>query len=187
MMKFDETLQISLNLLHKTSSSVRGSVRAPHSLKRSISIAAFTSGQVDADYVGADSLIDLFLSGKVKCDICVCDKSTLPMVAKKIGKILGRKRMMPDSRFGTVSDDLPSLIQDLRHGIMFFRSDKSSKSNVVHSIIGKVSMDDKDLIGNLQALASKIVSSLPEKSQIKEAYLSKTMGKAVPFNMKELS
>lgn len=187
MMKFNETVEVSINISAKSAVSIRGFVKAPNALNRNIKIAAFTNSSVEADYFGVDDLIDKFSNGEIKkCDMCVSDKATLPSVVRKIGKILGRKRIMPDAKFGTVSDDVSSIVNDLRHGVMFYRSDKAGKFNVVHSIIGKINMSDSELQENMNALISSIQSSMPEKSHIKSIYISKTMGDSVQVDMKGL-
>lgn len=187
MMKFNETVEVSFNISAKTSVSVRGFVKAPKSLNREIKIAAFTNTSVDADYYGVEDLIEKFNSGEIKkCDVCLSDRNTLPIVARKIGKILGRKRIMPDAKIGTVTDDMNAVVSDLRHGVMFFRSDKAGKNNVIHSIIGKLAMNDSDLAENIKALYNSVQSSMPEKSSIKSIYISKTMGDSVQIDMKGL-
>lgn len=187
MMKFNETIEVSLNIATKASVSIRGFIKAPKPLNRDIKIAAFTNSSVNADYSGVDELIERFTTGEIKkCDICLSDRHSLPLVARKIGRILGRKRIMPDVKFGTVVDDISSLVDDLRHGVMFYRSDKAGKASVVHSIIGKVSMVDQDLEENIKALLKSVQSSMPEKSSIKSIYISKTMGDSVSIDMKGL-
>lgn len=162
---------------------MRGSVEAPSGLGRKVIVCAFTKLKPNDGEViyGLEDLIEKFQNGQIKkCDVCVATREAVPMVVSKIGKILGRKRIMPDARFGTVADDINPIIESYRKGRMNFRSDKAKQGRaIVHSSVGKVSFSVDSIVENFKALMSEIRNSLPEKTSIARVYITSTMGEAV--------
>lgn len=181
--KFDETLEVAVNLESKVKDlSVRGSVEAPNGLGRKVIICAFTNVKpADPDVIyGVEDLVQKFLDGEIKkCDVCVASKEAIPLVASKIGKILGRKRIMPDARFGTVAEDLNPIISSFKRGRMNFRSEKAGVGKaILHSAFGKVSFEAEALAENFKTLLKEIKAALPEKTSISRVYISPTMGES---------
>jgi large subunit ribosomal protein L1 len=148
---------------------------------RGLIFAVFCDEKIEGvDYCGGEEIIQKFLSGDIKkCHVCICTKKYFPLVSSKIGKILGRRRIMPDARFGTVTEDnreaIEKAITSFKRGRMNFRANK----NVVHSIIGKLSFDSKDLIENFNTLVREVRSMLPEKTSLGKIYVAPTMGSSV--------
>ena len=181
--KFDETLEVCVNLDGgKKEIAVRGSIEAPAGLgDRKLIFAVFCDEKLDnVDYFGGEDLIQKFLSGEIKkCDVCICTRKYVPLVSSKIAKILGRRKIMPDARFGTVVDDslgeINRVVESFKRGRMNFRSNK----NVVHGIFGKVSFGVSELVQNFNTLMREIKALLPEKSSISSVYIAPTMGKSL--------
>ena len=177
--KFDETVEIAINLDAKTDLTVRGSLEAPNALGRDVKIAVFSDLKLDnVTYSGGEDLIARFLSGEIKkCDTCISSRKYMPMVSTKIGKILGKKRIIPDARFGTVTEDdensIKRAVDSFKKGRMNFRANK----NVIHAVIGKISLSDDKLEENFLCLVKEVKSLLPPKARIKEIMLSSTMFK----------
>ena len=63
----------------------------------------------------------------------------------KLGKILGRKGLMPNPKSGTVvaAEDLPRAISDARKGRVEFRLDRTA---IIHVPIGKASFDESKIL-----------------------------------------
>jgi large subunit ribosomal protein L1 len=162
---------------------VRGSVEAPNGLGIRPIICAFTNTKPsDPDVIyGVEDLVQRFLDGSIKkCDVCLATREAIPLVASKIGKILGRKRIMPDARFGTVTDDLDPVIASFKKGRMNFRSEKAGVGRaIIHVPFGKVSFDTDALVENFRVLVKEIKSALPEKTNISSIFISPTMGGSV--------
>ena len=175
--KFDETVEIAINLDTKLPDvAIRGFVEAPNGLGRNISIAVFCDSKLDdVAYAGGDDLIEKFAKGEIKkCKVCIATKKYVPLISAKIGKILGRKRIMPDARFGTVVEDdsaLIKVVESFKKGRMNFRANK----NVIHCILGKVSFDPQALEENFVTLIREISNLLPAKTRLGRSYLSSTM------------
>jgi large subunit ribosomal protein L1 len=104
----------------------------------------------------------------------------------KLGKVLGRKGLMPNPKSGTVvaAEDIPRAISDARKGRVEFRLDRTA---IIHVPIGKVSFEAEKLIENLTALLEAILKARPAslKGQyIRSAYIATTMGPGIKLDMK---
>ena len=91
-----------------------------------------------------------------------------------LARILGMRKMMPDSKLGTVGENVESIVESFKKGVMLFRSDKF---NTLHCSIGRLVSEDKALEQNFSDLMGAISSSMPQGMSISSVYLSTTMGK----------
>jgi len=115
-----------------------------------------------------------------------------PQVMPKIGKlgrILGRKGLMPNPRSGTMvqPQDLPRAIQEAKGGRTEYRTDRTA---IIHSSVGKVSFEAPNLVDNLAALSSAIIRERPESLKgpfFRSAYVTSTMGPSVSLDIAALS
>ena len=113
--------------------------------------------------------------------------STPDMMSKvgKLGKVLGRKGLMPNPRTGTVvnQDNIAKSIEEAKKGRVEFKLDSTS---LIHVAIGKASSTENQLVDNLNSLINEIVKSKPSgiKGQfIKTMYLTSTMGPSVKLDI----
>jgi len=109
----------------------------------------------------------------------------MPRVAK-LGRILGRRGLMPNPKSGTVvpPQDLPRAIGEARKGRVEFRLDRTA---IIHLPIGKVSFDKDKLLENLKAVMEAIVKARPSgvKGQyIRSVSLSTSMGPGLKLDLK---
>jgi len=103
-----------------------------------------------------------------------------------LGKILGRRGLMPNPKSGTVvrtADELPNVIRELKGGRVEFRNDRTAN---VHSVIGKKSFTVDQLQENLLAFVDSLNRAKP--SGIKGVYLrslsvSTAMGPGVALDV----
>ena len=103
----------------------------------------------------------------------------------RLGRILGRKGLMPNPRTGTVvqPDDIAKAVEDSKKGRVEYRLDRTG---LMHMPIGKASFDADQLLDNLTMLMDNIVRARPSgvKGQfIRAAYLSSTMGPSVSMDV----
>jgi len=107
----------------------------------------------------------------------------------KLGKILGRRGLMPNPKSGTVvqADDLPRAISEVKKGQIEFRLDKLG---IIHAPVGKVSFDAEKLADNITTLIEAVLKAKPAsvKGQyLKSAYICSTMGPGIPLDIRELA
>jgi large subunit ribosomal protein L1 len=100
----------------------------------------------------------------------------MPKVAK-LGRILGRRGLMPNPKSGTVvaPQDLPRAIDEARKGRAEFRLDRTG---IIHLPIGKLSFDENKLLENLTAVIEAIVKAKPSGAKgqyLKSISLSSSM------------
>jgi len=188
---FEESVEvaISLNIKPKERGErVRGTVVLPRGSGKKVRVVVFAEGEKaeeakkrGADYVGGEELIKKIEKGWLDFDATVSTPQMMRMVAR-LGRILGPRRLMPSPKIGTVSEDPAQVVEELKKGKIEFRNDATG---VIHTIIGKVSFKEEDLLENLKALLSSILREKP--STVKGAYirgisLCSTMGPGVRIN-----
>jgi len=193
--RFDETVELHLQMgvdPRNASQQVRGVVLVPHGLGKKVRVLVFAQGEAEriassagADYVGSDELIKKIEAGWLDFDITMATPDMMGKVGK-LGKILGRKGLMPNPKSGTVvpADDLPRVIDDARKGRVEFKLDRTA---IIHVPLGKVSFEADKLMDNLTAVIEAIVKAKPSgvKGQyVKTAFLASTMGPGIKLDLK---
>jgi large subunit ribosomal protein L1 len=133
--------------------------------------------EAGADYAGADELIKQIEDGWLEFDVSIATPDVMPKVAK-LGRILGRRGLMPNPKSGTVvqPQDLARVVNEARKGRTEFRLDRTA---IIHLPIGKISFDKDKLLENLAAAVEAIVKAKPSGSKgqyIRSAFLSTAMG-----------
>ena len=194
---FDETVELHLRMgvdPRSADQQVRGIALLPNGLGKTVRVLVFAQGEgarasteAGADYVGGDDLVKKIEDGWLDFDMSI---STPDMMGKvgKLGKILGRKGLMPNPKSGTVvaATDLPRAISDARKGRVEFRLDRTA---IIHVPIGKASFDKAKLLENLNALLDAILKAKPSGAKgqyVKSAFLSTTMGPGIRLDLKSI-
>jgi large subunit ribosomal protein L1 len=195
---FDETVEVHMRMgLNPRSADqqVRGVAILPHGLGKRVRVLVFAQGanakaaqDAGADSVGAEDIVKQIEDGWLEFDMAMATPDMMPKVAK-LGKILGRKGLMPNPKSGTVvqPDDLPRAISDARKGRAEFRLDRTA---IIHFTIGKVSFEKSMLVENLSAVIDAIVKAKPAGAKgqyIKSVTLTSTMGPGVSLDLKAAS
>ena len=183
--KFDETIEMSVNLNLKKSHTVRDTLVLPHQFSGEKKILVFAKGDKAAEaeaagaaYVGAEELVEKIKGGWLDFDICVATPDMMREVGK-LGPILGRRGLMPNPKTRTVTMDVKGAIAELQKGRVEYRADKTG---VVHMPIGKVSMTPAQVKENVDAFMSDLVRKRPSDIKgdfIKTIAVSSTMGPGV--------
>ena len=185
--RFDETVELHLKMgvnPRSADQQVRGVVLLPNGLGKKTRVLVFTQGEgiraaeeAGADYAGADELIKQIEGGWVEFDVSIATPDMMPKVAK-LGRILGRRGLMPNPKSGTVvpPQDIARVVSEARKGRSEFRLDRTA---IIHLPIGKVSFDKDKLLENLAAVVEAIVRAKPSGAKgqyIRTAFLSTSMG-----------
>jgi large subunit ribosomal protein L1 len=193
--KFDETVELHLKLgldPRNANQQVRGVTLLPHGLGKQTRVLVFAQGEAEraakdagADIVGGDELVQKVNEGFLEFDTAIATTDMMGKVGR-LGKVLGRKGLMPNPKSGTVvsPNDLPQAVKDARKGRLEFRLDKTS---IIHVPVGKVSFSEDKLMENLTAVVEAIVKAKPSGAKgqyIKTASLNTTIGAGIKLDLK---
>lgn len=183
--RFDETVELSLNLNLKKSASVRDTMVLPHQFTSEKKILVFAKGEkaeeakeAGAAFVGDDDLIEKIKDGWLDFDVAVATPDMMKDVGR-LGPILGRRGLMPNPKTQTVTMNVKDAIAELKKGRVEFRSDKTG---VVHMPVGKVSMDVAQIAENMQAVIEEVERRRPAETKgefVKTIAVASTMGPGV--------
>ena len=86
---------------------------------------------------------------------------------------------MPNPKSGTVTPNIGNAIRDIKAGKVEYRLDKTG---IVHTIVGKASFGEAQLVENVATLLDAIVRAKPSASKgtyVRSVTLSSTMGPGV--------
>lgn len=195
--KFDETVELHLRMgldPRSADQQVRGIAILPHGLGKQIRVLVFAQGEAariaesaGADYVGSDDLIKKIEDGWIDFDVGIATPDMMGKVGK-LGRILGRRGLMPNPKSGTVvpAEDLPRAIADARKGRVEFRLDRTG---IIHVPIGKISFASPQLLENLTAVIEAVVRAKPSGAKgqyIRSAFLSTTMGPGIRLDLRPI-
>jgi len=193
--KFEESVEISVNLGVDPKHSdqlVRGIVSLPHGTGRNVKVLVLNRGDKDeeakqagADYVGFEDYIKKIQEGWLDFDVIIATPDVMSSVGK-LGKILGRRGLMPNPKSGTVTKNVGRTVKEIKAGKIEFRVDKYG---ILHTPVGKVSFDKEKLIDNVLTFISAVVKLKPPtvKGQyIKKIALSSSMGPGIKIDHSEL-
>lgn len=193
--RFDETVELHFKMgldPRHSDQQVRSIVQLPHGLGKKIRVLVFAQGEAaqiareaGADYVGGDELIKKIEEGFLDFDVALATPDMMGKVGR-LGKILGRRGLMPNPRMGTVvpAEDLPRAIREAKMGRVEFRMDRTA---TIHIPIGKVSFDTDKLLENLSSAVEAVVKAKPSGAKgqyIQSAYLCTTMGPGIKLDLK---
>ena len=192
--KFDETVEVHMRMgvnPRASDQQVRGVALLPNGLGKTVRVLVFAQGEAEkvateagADYAGADELIKKIEDGWLDFDVSIATPDMMPKVAK-LGRILGRRGLMPNPKAGTVvqPQDLARAISETRKGKVEFRLDRTA---IIHLPIGKVSFDRDKLLENLGAIVEAVLKAKPSgvKGQyIKTLSLCTSMGPGIKLDL----
>ena len=193
--KFDETLDISINLnidASKTEQNIKGVTNLPNGTGKKVRVAVITSDdniteakESGADIYGGQEFIDNISSNKIDFDILIATPDIMPKLGK-VAKTLGPKGLMPNPKLGTVTKEIKDAVTSAKSGQVKFKNDKSG---IVHAGIGKISFSDEKILENLKVFYSSINKSKPDSvkgSFIKKVTIASTMGVGLQINQASL-
>ena len=194
---FDQTIELHVRLgidPRHADQQVRTTATLPAGTGKVVRIAVFAQGdaarvaeQAGADYVGADDLIQRIADQEwTEFDVAIATPDMMGKVGR-LGRILGRKGLMPNPRSGTIAQapDLPRAIQEVRGGRVEFRNDRSG---LLHVPIGKASFSEEQIKANFAALMDAIQRNKPTGAKgvyVRSVTLTSTMGPGVHIDVGE--
>ena len=192
--KFDSTLDLAFNLnldVRQADQQLRGAVSLPNGTGKSVKVLAATEDaeqqklakEAGAEIVvGAAELNEILTSGKFDFEIIITDPKMMPTLGRH-GKVLGPKGLMPNPKTGTVTPMVGKAVAEVKKGKANYRTDKNG---IVHTVIGKKSMDIKKLVENAEVVIDTIKKLKPNAvkgTYIQNLTVSATMGPSVKIKL----
>lgn len=192
---FDETVEVHATLgidPRQADQTVRSTVTLPHGTGKVVRVLVFAAGEAEkialdagADYAGLDEYVQQIQGGWLEFDAAIAMADQMGKVGG-LGRILGRRGLMPNPRSGTVvrnPEDLPGVIRDLKGGRVEFRNDRTG---IVHSVIGRKSFSEDQLKDNLYAFVDALNRTKPTAIKgvfLKTLSISTTMSPGISLGV----
>jgi large subunit ribosomal protein L1 len=189
---FDSTLEAHLRLgvdPRHADQMVRGTVVLPHGTGKVVRVAVFAQGdkaqealRAGADEVGGEDLVKKIEAGWLEFDVALATPDSMGMVGK-LGKILGRRGLMPNPKAGTITFDLERAVREVKGGRVEFKVDKAG---IIHAAFGRSSFDADALVANLAALIDAINRARPAGAKgqyLKGLTIATTMGPGIRVDL----
>ncbi|WP_163938231.1 50S ribosomal protein L1 [Paraferrimonas sp. SM1919] len=194
--KFVESVDAAVNLgvdPRKSDQNVRGATVLPHGTGRDVRVAVFTQGanaeaakEAGADLVGMEDLAEQVKKGEMNFDVVVASPDAMRVVGQ-LGQVLGPRGLMPNPKTGTVTPNVAEAVKNAKAGQVRYRNDKNG---IIHTTIGKVNFEAKQLEENLVALLDALKKAKPAAAKgqfIKKVTISTTMGAGVTVDQATLA
>jgi large subunit ribosomal protein L1 len=185
---FDATIEAHLRLgvdPRHADQMVRGTVVLPHGTGKSVRVAVFAQGEkaqealkAGADEVGGEDLVKKIEAGWLEFDVALATPDSMGMVGR-LGKILGRRGLMPNPKAGTITFDLDRAIREVKGGRVEFKVDKAA---IIHVAVGKSSFEAQALVDNLAAFVDAVNRAKPSGAKgqyLRTLTIASTMGPGI--------
>ena len=185
---FDPTIEAHIRLgvdPRHADQMVRGTVVLPHGTGKVVRVAVFAQGEKaqealrsGADEVGAEDLVKKIEAGWLEFDVALATPDTMGMVGR-LGKILGRRGLMPNPKSGTITFDIERALREVKAGRVEFKVDKGA---IIHTSFGKASFEAEALLENLTTLLDAVNRARPSGAKgqyLKGLTIAGTMGPGI--------
>ena len=171
---------------------VRGTVVLPHGTGKVVRVAVFAQAEkaqealrAGADEVGGEDLVKKIEGGWLEFDVAVATPDMMGMVGK-LGRILGRRGLMPNPKAGTVTFDIERAVGEVKAGRVEFKVDKGA---IIHVPVGKASFSGEALVANLAVLLDAVNRAKPSGAKgtyLRTVTIASTMGPGVRVDLPSL-
>lgn len=186
--KFDQTVDCVLSLgidPKQADQMIRGSLSFPKGIGKTRKVIVFCPDDVankaieaGAIEAGADELIKKVQDGWMDFDVAIAVPQIMSKVSR-LGRVLGPQGKMPSPKAGTVTADFVQAVKEYSAGKVEFRNDAGGN---VHTVVGKLSFPEQDLISNIEFFLKRIRQLRPSTTKgtfIKNMVISGSMSPAV--------
>lgn len=154
--KFDGTVE--LNLLVKKE-GINANVSLPHQ-----------SGKAKRIEFATEKTVEALQKGKIEFDVLLATSDMMPKLVP-FARMLGPKGLMPNPKNGTLVKDRAQA-EKFSGNTLNIKTEK--KAPVIHTVAGKVSLTEKQLEENVEAILKAI-----NKRQIVKAFIKATIGPSI--------
>ena len=190
--KFDSTVEVAIKLnldTKKADQQLRGSFVLPNGTGKTKKVLVIAKGEAataaknaGADYVGDTDMIEKIQNENwFDYDVIVATPDMMAQLGR-IGRVLGPKGLMPNPKTGTVTMNTAKAVEDIKKGMVSYKTDSFGN---VHTIIGKVSFTDEQLLENLTYVFNTIVKAKPSTvkgNYIENISVASTMGPGIKLD-----
>jgi large subunit ribosomal protein L1 len=195
VVNFDPTVEAHIKLgvdPRHADQMVRGTVVLPHGTGKTVRVAVFAQGEKaqealrgGADEVGAEDLVKKIEAGWLEFDVALATPDTMGMVGR-LGKILGRRGLMPNPKSGTITFDIERALREVKAGRVEFKVDKGG---IIHVPFGKAGFSAEQLGENLATLIDAINRAKPAGAKghyLQGLTIASTMGPGIRVDVPAL-
>ena len=171
---------------------VRGTVVLPHGVGKTVRVLVFAQGdkaqealKAGADEVGGEDLVKKIEAGWLEFDVAVATPDVMGQVGR-LGRILGRRGLMPNPKAGTVTFDLERAVGEVKAGRVEFKVDKGA---IIHVPVGRASFEGEALVANLATLLDAVSRARPAGAKgtyLRGMTIASTMGPGVRVDLPAL-
>jgi large subunit ribosomal protein L1 len=188
VVKFDATAEVHLRLgvdPRHADQMVRGTVVLPHGTGKVVRVLVFAQGEkaqdalkAGADEVGGEDIVKRIEAGWLEFDVALATPDMMGQVGR-LGKILGRRGLMPNPKSGTITFDIERAVNEVKGGRVEFKVDKTA---IIHVPFGKVSFQPDALVDNLAALVDAVNRARPAGAKgqyLRGLTIASTMGPGI--------
>jgi large subunit ribosomal protein L1 len=186
---FDGSVELAVRLnldTRKSEQQLRGAIVLPNGTGKNKRVLVVAKGdfakaakEAGADFVGdTDILEKIEKENWLDFDVMIATPDMMPALGK-LGKVLGPKGLMPNPKTGTVTNDVKKAVLDVKKGRAEYKTDTFGN---VHTMVGKISFTEDQLIENINSIMSIIIKSKPSTvkgNYIKNVSISATMGPGI--------
>ena len=190
--KFDSTVEVAIKLnldTKKADQQLRGSFVLPNGTGKTKKVLVIAKGEAanaaknaGADYVGDTDMIEKIQNENwFDFDVIVATPDMMAQLGR-IGRVLGPKGLMPNPKTGTVTMNTAKAVEDIKKGMVSYKTDSFGN---VHTIIGKVSFTEEQLLENLTYVFNTIVKAKPSTvkgNYIENISVASTMGPGIKLD-----
>ena len=162
--KFDESVELHINVEKE---GLKGEVELSHS-----------TGKTTRVKIVDDTVLDEIEKGKIDFDVLITHPSHMPRLAK-LAKILGPKGLMPNPKTGTISDKPEEVAKKYSKGLLRWKTEP--KAPLIHLMVGKISLEDKDLLENIKVMLKAI-----GKSNFQGVFIKTTMSPSLKLDLEKI-
>lgn len=189
--KFNETVELHARLgidPRQSDQQVRTTVVLPAGLGKTVRVLVFAEGEAakfaqdaGADFIAGDEMIAKIRTEEwTEFDVSIAVPDMMRKVSP-LGKVLGRKGLMPNPKTGTVvpQEEIGRAVREARAGRVEFRNDKTGN---LHIVLGKIQFTEDQILQNLSAVLDAIRRAKPTGVKgvyVRRLVLTSTMGPGI--------
>jgi large subunit ribosomal protein L1 len=187
---FDQTLDLIINLreFDPRKQAFSTFVTLPKRFKEKKIAGFFEKDSTVIDAIKKDNFVQYKEKKDIKklikqYDSFVANAKLMPAIATSFGRVLGPAGKMPNPQLGIIPNEEPAVVKavvdKINSTVRVMVKEPSIKVGV-----GKVSLKDEDLVGNIDAVYRRVVEQLPKgKDNIRNIKIKFTMGKPVTVTL----